>query len=113
MKNVLLIDDEKDLITLIAEDFEDVGYKVKTVFDGPSALKAIKKQKYDLIITDNHMPGFTGLELVRYLKEKDYNIPVYIFSGNTSIEGAVIDAGARGLITKPCTAQEILRRVEA
>jgi len=112
MKKVLLVDDEVDLLELITEDFEEAGYNVSTAFDGPSALKMILTNEYDLIVSDNHMPGFTGLELLEHMREHNNKTPVFIFSGNVDIEEQVIELGAKGLIKKPCFGRDIIERVQ-
>jgi len=110
-KKVLLVDDEKDLLELISCDFEEAGYDVSTASDGPSALKAIRENEFSLIVSDNHMPGFTGLELLEYVKKQRYKTPVYILSGNIEIKNEVLAAGAEGFFDKPCLGEDILKKV--
>ena len=68
MAKVLVIDDEPSIATLVAEIIEGYGHQVCIAFNGLQGLEFIKRDKFDLIISDIMMPHVTGLELLHYVR---------------------------------------------
>ncbi|HAS53003.1 MAG: two-component system response regulator [Nitrospirae bacterium GWC2_57_13] len=80
MKKILVIDDEENIRQLYKEEFEEMGFEVTVAGDGPSALAAMEKVKFDLATLDMRMEGMDGIETLRRMKEKDKGLPVIISS---------------------------------
>ena len=64
-QNIIVVDDEVDLVELVSYNLKKEGFSVDSASDGESALKKIKKGKYDLLILDLMLPGIQGMELCR------------------------------------------------
>ncbi len=80
MKKILVIDDEENIRRLYKEEFEEMGYEVTTVPDGPQALTAMGAVKFDLVILDMRIPEMGGIETLRRIKERESSLPVIISS---------------------------------
>src|SRR5574341_111125 len=80
MKKILVVDDEENIRKLYKEEFEDMGFEVTTVPDGPQALAAMEAAKFDLAILDMRMREMGGIETLRKIKERDSALPVIISS---------------------------------
>lgn len=102
-KRILIADDDSLVCDSLKELLAIEGYAVDTAQDGTAALGKVKKQPFDLILSDIHMPGLNGLELLRELKGLDSNAFIVFITGHGHIEGAVeaIKLGAYDYITKP------------
>ena len=82
-KNVLVVDDEKDVRDFLSDLLEDHGYSVRLAVDGTEAMEMIKREKPDLILLDLLMPKETGTDLYRKIHRKNEfeAIPVIVISG--------------------------------
>lgn len=67
-KNILVVDDEKDISASIKMLIEGIGYKAKTADDGKEALGLLKKEKFDLVLLDILMPGMSGREVAENIR---------------------------------------------
>jgi two-component system chemotaxis response regulator CheY len=85
---VLYADDMKELRQLLEIVLDRDGHKVDTVADGTHAIDLVKKHpgKYDVVITDHHMPSMTGLQLVSHLRALSYPGKIIVFSSEISEE---------------------------
>ena len=82
-KDVLVVDDEKDVRDFLADLLEDQGYSVRQAADGVEAMDMLKNRKPDLILLDLLMPKATGTDLYRkILRKKEFeSVPVIVISG--------------------------------
>ena len=71
MKTILIIEDEQDLLDLIAFNLEREGYRVETALDGPSGLDAARRVLPDLVLLDLMLPGMMGTEIGKILKKAE------------------------------------------
>ena len=74
---ILLVDDDRDVRTLNAEVLIRAGYHVDTAENGISGWNALQTNRYDALITDNTMPGVTGLDLIKKLRSEEHDIVGY------------------------------------
>jgi len=83
LKNILVVDDEKDVREFLADLLEDQGYYVQQASDGVEAMDMIKDGKPDLILLDLLMPRETGTDLYRKIhRRKEFkSVPVIVISG--------------------------------
>ena len=99
---VLIADDEKEIVELLKDRVIAKGHSVNTAYDGKEALELIKSNSYDLIFLDHNMPGLTGLELLRYIKQNNLKPKVVIITGYPEInEFFMKGRGADEYLTKP------------
>jgi DNA-binding response OmpR family regulator len=114
LARILLVDDDRDLRSFNADLLVQSGYDVDTAEDGVSGWRALNDRHYDILITDNTMPGVTGLELIKKLRSEDMTLAVILASGTAPTEELVenpwlhIDA----VLPKPYTITELVRIVE-
>ncbi len=100
---ILLVDDELESCKALALLLGQSGYRVKTCHSGEQALSLIKKQLFDLIISDLFLPGISGIDILKQVKEESPDTCVILITGNASTETAVeaMREGALDYITKP------------
>ena len=68
-KKILIVDDERDILTSVKELVEDIGYKAKTASNGKKALEMLKLEKYDLVLLDMLMPEMSGREVLEKIRK--------------------------------------------
>ncbi|MFN7056188.1 response regulator transcription factor [Hyphomonas sp.] len=115
-KFILIADDEADLRDSLAEQFElSDGFVVLTAADGNEALARLTSERVDLVVLDVDMPGLTGHEVARRMREQGIRIPVIMLTGRKGEADAVtgLDAGANDYVTKPFSVSVLLARVRA
>ncbi len=102
-QNILVIDDEVDIAELVAEHLE-AHYSVITATSMKDACEKISKNKFDLIVTDLHLPDCRGESSVSLLRQTQFAEPILLVTGEDEYDPCVIKAladGAQGLIKKP------------
>jgi len=113
MKRLLVVDDDYSIRTILEEHFNKNGYEAKSVESAAHALKALKAEKFDLVITDLMMNGMNGIELMEFVKKNDSEIGFLIITAYGTIKTAVeaLHKGAFDFITKPFSLSHIESRV--
>jgi DNA-binding response OmpR family regulator len=113
---ILLVDDEPDLVQLIAFRLQAAGYSVQTAYDGQQALEEVKKLPPDLVILDLMLPKVDGYKVCRLLKfdERTRHIPILIFTARARPEDMTLatECGADAYLTKPFEAGALLSKLE-
>ena len=105
---ILIVDDEKEMVELLKDRFIAKGHSVNIAYDGKKALELIKSNNYDLIFLDHNMPGLTGLEILRYIKQNNLKPKVAIITGYEEIEEFFMKGrGADEYLTKPLKMKDI------
>jgi two-component system, chemotaxis family, response regulator PixH len=116
MSKVLLIEDSVSLLDLMDSYLREKGYTVIRLTDAKDALNKVVEQKPDVIVTDVVMPGVSGFELCRQLKNRPEtaNIPIVICSSkNQEIDRLWgMKQGATAYLTKPFSKEDFLRAVK-
>lgn len=107
---ILITDDDIDLRELLTEAVKNWGYEVSVARDGDEALRKLRMERFDIVITDLMMPGMDGLALLQKVKDLDKEILVIIITGYATIETAVkaIENGAYDYIAKPFRLDELM-----
>lgn len=110
MANLLVIDDERGIRNTLKDIIEYEGYDVAVAEDGPSALKVMEKQAFDLVFCDIKMPHMDGLEVLEKIKANYEDTQVVMISGHGDIDTAVesIKKGAFDFIQKPIDLNRLL-----
>jgi signal transduction histidine kinase len=113
-RRILVVDDEDDVREFLKTALEATGHTVETVASGEEAVRVFREEPFALVITDLKMPGQDGFEVLRSVREIVPDTVVVILTGYGSVKDAVnlMREGAYGILTKPCSIQEILATVE-
>lgn len=114
MAKILVVDDNPDVLKLIANILESNDYEVKTVSNGASAIKELESNDYDLVLTDLMMPDVDGMQVLENAILKTPKTMCIILTGHGTIKSSVeaIKKGAFDYITKPVLPSELLIFVE-
>ena len=115
MPKILIVEDDKNILTGLVDNLEMEGYKVVIAKDGKEAIKQAKERKPDLIVLDVMLPKLNGFEVCRALKAEGSNTPIIILSarGQESDKVLGLELGADDYVTKPFSPRELLVRVKA
>jgi two-component system KDP operon response regulator KdpE len=111
---ILVVDDETQITRVLKTTLQSQGYEVKAAADGESGLHLAMDWIPDLIVTDLSMPGMSGTELCRAVRERS-QVPIIVLSVREEEKSKVdaLDAGADDYVTKPFSVNELLARVRA
>lgn len=111
----LLIEDEKVLQALVAQELEAAGFEVIAASDGPTGLQAAQTAGIRLGIVDLGLPGIDGIEVVRGLRKLGYLYPILILTARDGWQSKVmgLEAGADDYLIKPFHREELMARVAA
>lgn len=112
-EQILVVDDAQDTLEVIERNLTAHGYRILTAPAVAEAIEILESIHIDLVITDLKMPGASGLDLVRHIRENYKNIEVMMITGYATINGAVeaVKTGAEEYLAKPFTDEELLLAV--
>lgn len=114
--HILVVEDEKHLGTIVKYNFEQEGYKVTLVDDGPTALSLVKgdPDAYDLVVLDLMLPGMSGYAVCEEIRDQGILLPILILSARSLAEDRTrgFDCGANQYLTKPFDLDELFSRVK-
>ena len=115
MKKILLVEDDKNILTGLVDNLTMEGYKAIVAKDGKEALRQVNEKQPDLIILDIMLPKLNGFEVCKELKTKGITTPIIILSAKAQETDKVLglELGADDYITKPFSPRELLVRVKA
>jgi DNA-binding response OmpR family regulator len=108
---VLIVEDESEIATTIAEVLDFEGYRVAVAKDGVHAFEELPRFKPDLILLDLMMPRMNGFEVLERLREERNTVPVVVVSANQGYEAE--DLQVAGKVRKPVGLQQLLDAVTA
>lgn len=111
-KKILVVDDEEKIRELIKNYLEKEGFQVLQAADGVEALESITKDKPNLIVLDWLLPGMSGLEICRQVRQKS-NIPIIMLTARTEEVDKLLglELGADDYVTKPFSLRELTARI--
>ncbi len=116
-KKILIADDEKDIVELIAYNLEREGFAVSKAFDGRKALELVNAEKPDLVILDLMMPAMPGMEVCRRIRgqEATASLPIIMLTAKSDPVDKILglEVGADDYLTKPFHVRELVARVRA
>ncbi|MDH4944437.1 response regulator transcription factor [Sulfurimonas sp. C5] len=114
-KNILLLEDDKELALTLKELLEESSYSVELVHNGNDAIDASYDNKYDLYIFDINVPDMNGLELLESLRNADDKTPAIFISALIDLDSIskAFSIGADDYLKKPFYPEELLIRVNA
>lgn len=110
---ILVVEDERELLTSIGEGLEIDGYYVDLIDNGTEALEMAQIEQYDLILLDLNLPGVDGLDLLRTLRREHSETKVLILSARSSVADRIVglDVGADDYLVKPFAFGELEARI--
>jgi two-component system alkaline phosphatase synthesis response regulator PhoP len=113
-KKVLVVDDDMKTVELVKLYLNRDGYRVLTAYDGNEALRLARENHPDLIVLDLMLPGISGLEVCRILRQES-DVPIIMLTALTTDDDrlAGLDLGADDYVTKPFSPRELAARVRA
>lgn len=112
-ERILVVDDAADTLELLQRNLTFQGYETFTASSVAEALRLLEEASVDLVITDLKMPGASGLDLIRHIRENRRDLEVMMITGYPTVESAVkaVKAGAEEYLTKPFTDEELFTAV--
>ena len=114
-KQILVIEDERDIGDLIRLHLEDLNHVVTLARDGNSGLRKGSTGSWDLMILDLCLPGIDGLEICRRLRRRSETVPILMLTSKSSELDRVVglEVGADDYVVKPFSILELMARVKA
>ena len=114
-KKVLVVDDEKSIVTLLQYNLKQAGYEVLTEMDGEDGKNTALKENPDLIILDLMLPTMDGLEVCKQLRQQKNFTPILMLTAKDDEFDKVLglELGADDYMTKPFSPREVVARVKA
>jgi DNA-binding response OmpR family regulator len=112
---ILVVDDDLELLRLIAFALRQAGYMVLEAQDGPSALAVFERERPDLVVLDVNLPRLNGFEVLKKIRAVSEGLPVMMLTVRTGEEDQVrgLDLGADDYLGKPFAFHELVARVRA
>ncbi|SFP43619.1 response regulator transcription factor [Hydrogenimonas thermophila] len=110
---VLLIEDDIQLNTTIKNFLESLNYEVISSFDGSDAIELIDENHFDLYLIDINIPNISGLDIVKYIRQKDTNVSIIMITASLEINNFIdaFDNGCNEYIKKPFHLKELEIRI--
>ncbi|MGH1370973.1 MAG: winged helix-turn-helix domain-containing protein [Cellvibrionaceae bacterium] len=114
-KKILIVEDQKDLADLLSLHLKDLGADITWAADGHEGLRLACAREWDLILLDIQLPGPSGLEICRKVRQNQNYVPILLLtSRSTELDRVLgLDIGADDYITKPFSVMELIARVRA
>lgn len=114
-QKVLIVDDEKSIVTLLTFNLEKAGFVTDCAFNGEEAIAMAQRYPYDFIILDLMLPGLDGLEVCKQLRQQQIETPILMLTAKDDEVDKIVglELGADDYLTKPFSPREIIARVKA
>jgi two-component system, OmpR family, alkaline phosphatase synthesis response regulator PhoP len=113
-KRVLLVEDEPGLVLTLTDRLRSEGYEVQSATDGPSGLERGSRERWDVILLDVMLPGTSGFDVCRDLRQRGVNTPVIMLTARSQVVDKVLGLklGADDYVTKPFDMLELTARID-
>lgn len=110
---ILIVDDEEDFVSTLAERLALRGFQVQPATSGADARQHVHEDDFSVLILDVKMPGIDGLELMAEIKQKDPHLPVILLTGHGSGADAErgMEQGAFDYLMKPIDIDQLIEKV--
>lgn len=112
-EKILLVEDDQTLNFIVKDNLEQNGFSVSSMFDGESAIKLFKAEKFSLCLLDVMLPKKDGFTLAREIRELDDNVPIIFLTARSMTEDRIagLTLGADDYITKPFSMEELILKI--
>jgi DNA-binding NtrC family response regulator len=112
-EKVLIVDDDKAFLQILAERMQNRGMEVSTAESAAEALKMLEKESYDAVLLDLMMPEMGGIEALQVMRKKQPEVQVIFVTGHPSVSKGVeaIKLGAMDFIPKPVDMAELTEKI--
>ena len=112
---LLLVEDDLEIVELLAEALTDENYVVDAATDGQAGWDFVQAFDYDLLLLDWSLPKLDGVSLCRQLRKQGYQMPILMLTAKDTTQSQVtgLDAGADDYVIKPYKLEELLARIRA
>ena len=110
---VLLVDDEQEFVSTLAERLELRGFSVQTAPDGETALQTVQRERPHVVVLDLKMPGLSGTDVLSRMREQSPGLPVILLSGYGSTRDGIegMRLGAFDFMLKPVDIDVLLAKI--
>ncbi len=114
-KKIMIVEDEPSLVFTLRDTLENEGYEVFVSETGTNAMDMVRSVKPDLLILDVMLPGVSGFEICKQIREEKFTFPVIMLTARDQEIDKVtgLNIGADDYITKPFGVKELLARIQA
>jgi DNA-binding NtrC family response regulator len=111
---ILLVDDEKDFVEILAMRLTEAGENVTAAYNGQECLNKLKEDDYDVVILDIKMPGMDGIATLRQIKQQAPLVEVILLTGHGTTQTAVegMKLGAYDYLLKPAEFEDLAVKLE-
>lgn len=115
VKHALVIEDEPQMRSMLADNLEFEGFRVTAVASGEEALEAVTARQFSLLLVDVMLPGISGLDVCRQLRARGLHVPIVMLTALGQEQDRIrgLDIGADDYVIKPFSVRELLARVRA
>lgn len=112
---ILIVDDEKDFVEMLAMRLSEAGEQVTKAYSGQSCLEALQHKDFDVILLDIKMPGMSGIQTLRKIKNASPLVEVVLLTGHGTTETAVegMKLGAFDYLLKPADFEDLTAKLES
>ncbi len=114
-QKILIVDDEKPIVTLLKYNLENAGFSAEGAYDGLEALKKAESNSYALIILDLMLPKLDGIEVCKQLRNNKIETPILMLTAKDEELDKILglELGADDYLTKPFSPKEVIARIKA
>lgn len=112
---ILIVEDEQMLAEILSDTLSDRNFNVHLAYDGIQALDMVRKETFDVIVSDIMMPNLDGYSLAKKLRNEGYNTPILFLTARSSTEDVVkgFETGGNDYLKKPFAIDELIIRIKA
>ena len=114
-QKILIVDDEKPIVTLLKYNLEKAGFTTDEAYDGLEAVRKVEANDYDLIVLDLMLPELDGIEVCKHLRSNKIETPILMLTAKDEEFDKVLglELGADDYLTKPFSPKEVIARIKA
>jgi len=111
---VLIVDDDKDFLSIMAERMQNRGMEVVTALSAAEALRKLEEESFDAVLLDLMMPEMGGIEALQIMRKKQPEIQVIFVTGHPSVSKGVeaMKLGAMDFLTKPVDLGDLTEKIK-
>ena len=112
---ILIVEDEQMLAEILSDTLSDRNFNVHLAYDGIQALDMVRKETFDVIVSDIMMPNLDGYSLAKKLRNEGYNTPILFLTARSATEDVVkgFETGGNDYLKKPFAIDELIIRIKA